>query len=75
MCGQGDLLTFENEKYVVQAEPAILILEFGFIGNESPITLPFVGRAFTSYLSHKEQSSSRVSAIISEVRVNQEGRR
>ena len=53
---------------------AILVLEFWCIGSESPVTLPLVGRAFTSYLSHKEQSRSRVSTIISEVRVNQEGR-
>ena len=48
---------------------AITVLEFQSIGNESPVALPLVGRASTSYLSHKEESSSRVSTIVSEVRV------
>ena len=48
---------------------AIIVLEFHSIGKESPVTLPLVGRASTSYLSHKEQSSSRVSAIVSGVKV------
>ena len=67
MCGQGDLLTFENEKYVVQVEPAILILEFVSIGNEFPITLPFEGPiCLMPHCNHQSESENVNHSIVSD---------